>query len=499
MEQIITMDGALRMSNLFVVCFAVTVIVWIIVEAFYNVFFHPLRNFPGPLLWRAFRLPYVVKAIQGRLAFDMLPIHEQYGPVVRIAPNELAFAHASAWRDIMGGKQDFAKWDEYYKVQDRQATNIMFAPAEEHAQMRRAVGVGFSDRVLRDMEPLIQNSIGLLIRRLRDQCKSPEVSGKIDMSAWFNFTTFDLIGNLVMGESYHCLENADYHPWVRPIFQVTYISAIMSSLGHYPWFKSTLLRLFRPIISKKILNHQAYTREKLEKRMTVKRTDLVEAMLDINKKNEMEMDKLVMNASVLIVAGSETTATVLSGVTYLLLRHPEKLARLTREVRSAFVSDDDITMAKASQLDYMLACLEETMRLYPPVPIGMPRIVPKGGRIIGGSFVPENTHVAIWHWALYRNPAYFINPTSFCPERFLGDPKFAGDERDILQPFHVGKRNCIGRSLAYIEMRLALARMLFNFDMVLSDESRDWLANQKAYNIWSKPPLHIRLSPRNLS
>lgn len=497
MDHAIMMDEALRMSNLFVICSAVTVAFWVIGEALYNIFFHPLRAFPGPLLWRAFRFPYVIRAIQGRLAFDMLPIHERYGPVVRIAPNELAFAQATAWRDIMGGKQDFAKWDEYYKVQDRQPTNIMFAPAEEHAKMRRGVSVGFSDRVLREMEPLIQSSIAVFMRRLRDQCKAPEINGKIDMSKWFNFTTFDLIGNLVMGESYHCLEDADYHPWVRPIFQVTYISAIMSSLSHYPWFKSNLLRLFRPIISRKILNHQAYTRAKLAKRMQVKRTDLVEAMLDFDKNNEAEMDKVVMNASVLIVAGSETTATTLSGVTYLLLSNPDKLARLTDEVRNAFQSEEDITMAKASQLDYMLACLEETMRLYPPVPIGMPRIVPKGGRFISGSFVPERTHVAIWHRALYRNPAYFTNPTSFCPERFLGDPKYAGDERDVLQPFHIGKRNCIGRSLAYIEMRLILARMLFNFDLVLTEKGHDWLADQKAYNIWSKPPLYVQLRARN--
>lgn len=101
------------------------------------------------------------------------------------------------------------------------------------------------------------------------------------------------------------------------------------------------------------------------------------------------MDKLVMNASVLIVAGSETTATVLSGVTYLLLDNPDKLAQLHTELRKAFNSDNDITLAKVSRLDYMLACLEETMRLYPPVPIGLPRIVPKGGRIVGGVYLPE--------------------------------------------------------------------------------------------------------------
>lgn len=101
------------------------------------------------------------------------------------------------------------------------------------------------------------------------------------------------------------------------------------------------------------------------------------------------MDKLVMNASVLIVAGSETTATVLSAATYLLLTNPERLAKLHTELRKAFKTDGDITLAKVSHLDYMLACLEETMRLYPPVPIGLPRIVPKGGRIVGGVYLPE--------------------------------------------------------------------------------------------------------------
>ncbi|KAI0155737.1 cytochrome P450 [Pestalotiopsis sp. NC0098] len=172
-----------------------TLIFWIIGEALYNVFLHPLRAFHGPLPWCAFRPSYVIRAIQGRLAFDMSLIHERYGPVVRIAPNELAFT-------------------EYYKVQDRQPTNIMFAPDEEHARMRRAAGVGFSDRVLREMEPLIQTSISLLIRRLKDQCESPNYKFMTDISAWYNFTTFDLISNLVMGESYQCLENADYHPWV---------------------------------------------------------------------------------------------------------------------------------------------------------------------------------------------------------------------------------------------------------------------------------------------
>lgn len=56
----------------------------------------------------------------------------------------------------------------------------------------------------------------------------------------------------------------------------------------------------------------------------------------------------------------------------------------------------------------------------------------------------------------------------------------------------------IANSLAYVEMRLVLARMLFNFDISLSDDSREWMENQKAYNMWSKPPMHIHLTPRRI-
>lgn len=102
------------------------------------------------------------------------------------------------------------------------------------------------------------------------------------------------------------------------------------------------------------------------------------------------MEELVTNASILVVAGSETTATTLSGVTYFLLMNPDKLKKLIAEVRGAFQKESDITIVSASRLDYMLACLDESMRLYPPVPIGLPRIVPEGGRVICGRYVPED-------------------------------------------------------------------------------------------------------------
>ena len=102
------------------------------------------------------------------------------------------------------------------------------------------------------------------------------------------------------------------------------------------------------------------------------------------------MEKLQANCSLLIIGGSETTATLLSGVTYYLLTNPEAMRKLTAEIRSSFKSEDDIDFMSVSTLPYLLACLDEALRMYPPVPLGLPRVVPKGGATVSGHFVPED-------------------------------------------------------------------------------------------------------------
>lgn len=92
----------------------------------------------------------------------------------------------------------------------------------------------------------------------------------------------------------------------------------------------------------------------------------------------------------MIIGGSETTATLLSGITFLLLSNPESYNKLTKEVRSTFQSADEINTVSASHLTYMMACLDEALRMYPPVANGLPRVVPEGGATIMDTFIPEN-------------------------------------------------------------------------------------------------------------
>jgi len=160
------------------------------------------------------------------------------------------------------------------------------------------------------------------------------------------------------------------------------------------------------------------------------------------------MDRLASNAVVLVAAGSETTATLLAGVTYLLLSNPQAMATLKIEVRSAFNSPDEITIASASRLPYMLACLNEALRMYPPVTGGLVRVIAEGGTTVAGHLIPGGTMVECGQWAMHHSSSHWQDPWSFRPERFLDKDKGGMGKKDTfeaLQAFSVGPRNCIGR------------------------------------------------------
>jgi cytochrome P450 len=165
----------------------------------------------------------------------------------------------------------------------------------------------------------------------------------------------------------------------------------------------------------------------------------------------------------LIVGGSETTATVLSGATYLLASHKEVRERLHQEIKTRFANQDEIDLLSVQTLDYMMAVLKEVMRIYPAVPSAIPRITPPQGTTIRGEYVPGDvsmfhsikiiqkptfipqTVLGIWPWPMFHHPKHFAEPEVFAPERWLGDQKFEDDKRMALQPFSVGARDCIGK------------------------------------------------------
>lgn len=151
-------------------------------------------------------------------------------------------------------------------------------------------------------------------------------------------------------------------------------------------------------------------------------------------------------------------------------------------------------MTRVNTCKYLSACLEEALRIYPPSPATHARYVPPGGMTIDGQYMPEGMAVGIAINAVCNSPLNFKDPEKFVPERWTGeDPAYKNDRIEAAQVFSLGPRNCIGRNLAYLEMRLVIAKLVWNFDLENSTPG-DW-RDQKIYMVWDKPPLMTKLKP----
>ncbi|KAM5468464.1 hypothetical protein MferCBS49748_003511 [Microsporum ferrugineum] len=318
------------------------------------------------------------------------------------------------------------------------------------------------------------------------------------MTKRYNWTTFDIIGDLAFGQTFGCLETRKPH----------YVIAMVNDFFFHlirtqPFKRLPLLGIFQRFFVRSdaletVLQFEKFAFETIKQRVEKgdpDKRDFMSYILAHNDRGDFTDAELTSNASTLLLAGSETTATALSGATFYLLRNPSIYQRLVQEIRSSFKEEKDITISELDNLPYLIAVLTETLRTYPPVPAIMARTIPKGGKSVCGYWIPENTVVSISQLAAYHSERNFLRAEEFIPERWLNDPQFKDDSREIFQPFSIGPRNCIGQGMAKGEMRLVFARILWNFDLELSSESTNWTRNQSIYGLWRKEPLMVKLKP----
>ncbi|KAF4170046.1 hypothetical protein CNMCM6936_005191 [Aspergillus lentulus] len=414
-----------------------------------------------------------VDPIRGRLGLDLRSWHNKYGDVVRSGPDEVTFTTAEAWNDIYGhGHRQLPE----VQISTINGKDIFSAYDVDHARFRKALSHAFSAKGLQAQECLVARYIDKLNERLKEFAESGRAA---DMGKWYNLATFDLIGDLGFGEPFGGLDRAEYHHGVATMFGFVKSIPFLRALHLYPV-------VFRVILA----FHPGSLMEMRSKQV------------EHAKATGLSQEELEENANVLILAGSETTATVLSGVTYWLLRTPDALDKVMREVRAAFASEKDITFNQiTAKLPYKLACLNEAFRLYPPVLGGLQRWteVPTW---ISGYRVPANTKVSVHPLSAYSSPRNFHQADRFLPERWLPEAiedhasPFFSDNRAVFQPFSIGPRKCLGRNLAYIEMRVILARVLWSFDLELCKDSRDW-KDQKVFVICERGSLMCKLTMRD--
>ncbi|KJX96257.1 cytochrome P450 like protein [Zymoseptoria brevis] len=408
----------------------------------YRSFCGPLSDIPGPKWRKLTNLPHLYSMWMGREATDVAKLHQKYGDTVRLAPDLIAFlGEGDLWKDIYASK------------------------AKGVSKFRK-------DRLYYDVP----------INNIPD-------------------TTFDIMSDMLLSEPLHMLEKGEYAPLVSLVFWLLKYVTRLKTFRYYsrtygPKLRGLIMKI--PAIGRIAREHHHSVTDRVDERMAKEPEQpdiwsLVTA--NTSTASLISTQERYSIANELMMAGTETTATTLSGIMYNLLQNPQWMSTLSEHIRSQFTDIESLNMA-ALQGDKLLnAVIKEGLRMYPPIPVGFPREVPDEGCTIKGHFFPPGNRLAIYNYATYSSEKRFREPRVFHPERWMGDEKFKDDRVDSFEPFSVGLRACSAQNFAWHEMRLILATVLLNFDFELRPESTNW-AEQKTYIVWEKVPLQVNVRKR---
>jgi cytochrome P450 len=446
----------------------------------------------------------------------MEELHRKYGDVVRISTNELSFRSAAAFKDIYNhtskDKSLFPK-SEYMYASDPSISrpSIVFSrDPHDHRVQRKALSHAFSAKALRDNEESVQSHVKLFIERL-GQNAGPSTGG-VNMCDVFNWLTFDIIGkpnssqfsmhpltsfkgDLTFGESFNSTANWEASIWVSLLLGFIYQSTFLPLLNRLSIPLSFFTRIIPKSFKENLELHDKMTMEKVDRRIGMgNSSDREDFFAHILRKGSGSLDRIHLReqAKVLTLAGSETTTNLLSAATLYLCRNPDKMAKLQDEIRPRFTSRDEITGDSTGNLEYLNAVIEESLRIFPPVPFGLPRVCIGG--TVDGNYVPAGTVVSVDAWATAHDERNFSRPNEFLPERWIGEG--FGDRKEASRPFSLGSRGCLGVNLAYLEARVTLASLVYAFDWELVNTEVNWNSEIRFYTTWQKPKLMVRYYPR---
>ncbi|KAL7270836.1 hypothetical protein RUND412_006446 [Rhizina undulata] len=456
-----------------------SIFVYLLGLSIYRIFFHPLAKYPGPFLAKLTGLHGLYYAWKGDRHIANYQAHLKYGEFVRVGPNLLSANSKEALKEIYGVNKNVQKSDFYVAFCGHAANYIPntfdSTNRQMHATKRKVLAPAFTEPALRAMEtyflPHIENLCNIIAtgqQSLPIPGSDKENNGKWrgDMSDWANYLTFDIMGELTFGMDFHMMKEETNRKIPDLIISAS-SRALMCAT--YPLLDKLRLDtlLFRKI-SKGQQAFDKYAKENGEKRVTMgsDRKDFLHYLLNTSK-SEYSRSDLFAEARLLIIVGSDTTATLLAGSLFYLTRNPSIKEKLKAEVRSKFNSLDDIRCGKTIESCYYLkACIEEALRVSPSAPGILPRVVLPGGLEMGDHFFPAGVEVGVSSYTLHRNPEYFEDPLVYRPERWLNEDGNGLDATlfGAFAPFSIGSRGCIGKRLAYIEAELMLARLMWAFE-----------------------------------
>ncbi|EUC44426.1 hypothetical protein COCMIDRAFT_98257 [Bipolaris oryzae ATCC 44560] len=461
----------------------------------YRLFFSPLRHFPGPLGSRISNLYLSLHLTRLNAHEKLLSLHETYGSFVRVGSSDLSITHPKAVQAIYGHQSQCSKAD-WYDLTLPMVSMQTTRNRSLHDQRRRIWSQAFGEKSMRGYERRMSVFQEQLIGKIETAVSKDSSTNVTEL---FNLYTFDVMGDLAFGEGFDMLKTDQLH-WA-----VQLVGEALTPLGLMlpTWMFRVLVSI--PFAANGWWSFIRYCCDKLDERMTKTTitSDILYTLLkpyNGSKPSGAELKVLQGDTQLIVVAGSDTTATTLASLFYELVQNPKHIDLIRQEIAPHMGPNGDIVHQPLQYLEHLNAVIDETLRLHPPVGTGLQRKTPPGGIEIGGTFIPGNTTVSCPQYVIGRSEAIYKNAHKFLPERWYKSSTTSGKEKGAYAPFSAGPYNCIGKPLALMNLRTTAAKLLYRFDICLADgdDGTAFERDMKTQFTAAMGPLNLKFTERKV-
>lgn len=437
-----------------------------------------LRSFPSPqhagltALWRIWHNLHYKHYLAVHTA------HKELGTHVRIAPNHVSILSPQAAHEIYGHGANMMK-DVWYDAAAGPHRNIPDSRDKlQHQTKRKMLAHAFAQKTIVGLEPFLVETTNELLAAVDTHITS---NTEMNIRMYLNYFTIDLIGKVLLSKRMDCLTRGDdlvdaetpngvvyKAPYIQSLLDATVLNTMLA-------METSLLPLTRPLSRlhpykkagnnfENIVYHN--TKERYQKGTT--EDDIFTRMLQDSRGHSLDLPfgDIVAECNSVMNAGTETTTAAMTNTIFLLYTHPKVLSNLREEIDPVFPHGGLASYEILASKPYLRACIEESLRLRPASSMGLPRIVPEGGRVIAGKFIPAGVTVSVPTYSLLRDESSFESPTEYMPERWLTtDNEKKQTMMKAHLPFSTGPRACIGRNIAYFEQVMVIASLAHYFDL----------------------------------
>ncbi|SPN99927.1 uncharacterized protein DNG_02779 [Cephalotrichum gorgonifer] len=416
-----------------------------------------LKGLQGPAWTKFSGLDMTISVIQGRRVHRLLDLHRQYGPIVRVGPNEVSISDWKYYRPLYNNPAALKEVDFYSPFILGKGSLFQMTNPDQHTARRKLSNPTYSLRSITALNPLIRGLADQLVMDLLHESENSPTgtANAFDHSALYSFK---VICKLAFSKDFAADEAEDLQ---------TLLDAMNGSIFAFlvdkifPWLRSSGLANKIPgPVGEGCRKHDHWaekTREMVDGLLKSSGEDAKFFLTPVahgvdeffgRKLSEIE---LVAEAMGVMVGGSGTLSTTLTYLLYELSR-PEN-AHVQKRLREEVLEIPDTENISALRNNaYVKAVITETLRLYPSIVSTLPRVLPEP-LTLGEHVIPPGTVVGMQHFVHQRDPQIFPEPDRWTPERWFDRTE---EMNGAFTAFSVGKRACIGLNLAWEELYLAI-------------------------------------------